>query len=94
LRRLCRIVAAHGADAAAQSDRGGVLRYFDTAAPGAFTPMRKGSVSGGPLIRIDGRVRDSACSTSHRRDWIAEHRDLEAAWDHLRGTLRTSRRAR
>ncbi|MBO1112453.1 hemerythrin domain-containing protein [Bordetella petrii] len=84
LRRLAAHVAAHGADAAAQTAAASVLRYFDTAAVHHHRDEEEDLF---PALIESMAGSDAFCLHALVDGLTQEHRQLEAAWRRLHGPL-------
>jgi len=84
LRRLAAHVAAHGADAAAQTAAASVLRYFDTAAVHHHCDEEEDLF---PALIESMAGSDAYCLHALVDGLTREHRQLEAAWRQLHGPL-------
>lgn len=84
LRRLAVHVAAHGADATAQTAAASVLRYFDTA---AVLHHRDEESDLFPALIESMAGSDARCLHGMIECLIQEHRQIEALWDGLRDEL-------
>jgi hemerythrin-like domain-containing protein len=84
LRRLAAHLEAHGADARARSAAAAVLRYFDTAAPVHHADEEQDLF---PALIESMAGSDAVCLKELTARLTAQHRELDAAWEHLRGGL-------
>ncbi len=84
LRRLASHVRAHGCDTAARSAAAAVMRYFDTAAKHHHADEE---VDLFPALIEAMAGSDAVCIRELTDALTAEHRELEARWRYLRGTL-------
>ncbi|MCD0501800.1 hemerythrin domain-containing protein [Bordetella petrii] len=84
LKRLAAHVAAHGADAAAQTAAASVLRYFDTAAVHHHSDEEEDLF---PALIESMAGSDAVCLHALVDGLTREHRQLEAAWRRLHGPL-------
>jgi hemerythrin-like domain-containing protein len=82
LQRLVEHVRAHGADAQARSAADDVLRYFDIAGPQHHLDEEKHVL---PLLEASGDA--ALIDAAHKLR--ADHRQLDAQWQTLRGLLVT-----
>ncbi len=84
LRRLGLHVATHGSDAEARAAAASVIRYFETAAKDHHADEEEDLF---PALIESMAGSDAVCLRDLTRGLTTEHRQLEARWRHLRGTL-------
>lgn len=84
LRRLVPHLAAHGADTAAQSAATAVMRYFETAAKDHHADEE---VDLFPALIESMAGSDAVCLHDIIGSLAADHRELEARWNHVRARL-------
>jgi hemerythrin-like domain-containing protein len=84
LRRLVPHLAAHGADADARTAAAAVLRYFDTSAQDHHADEE---VDLFPALIDSMAGSDAVCLRELIGALTADHRQLEAAWQRVRGVL-------
>jgi hemerythrin-like domain-containing protein len=84
LRRLVPHLASYGADEDARTAAANVMRYFDTAAKHHHEDEEKDLF---PALIESMAGSDPVCLREMTQGLAAEHRDLEARWQHLRALL-------
>lgn len=84
LRRLVPHLAANGADAQARAAAANVMRYFDTSARHHHADEEQDLF---PALIESMAASDAVCLRDMIRGLTADHRALEAAWQHLRRML-------
>jgi hemerythrin-like domain-containing protein len=84
LRRLLPHVAEHGADAQAQEAAQAVMRYFDRASPQHHADEEQDLF---PALLESMAGSDAVCIRELTEGLAADHRQLQSAWEKLRGPL-------
>ncbi|MEO8523315.1 MAG: hemerythrin domain-containing protein [Caldimonas sp.] len=84
LLRLVPHLVAHGADAEARSAAASVVRYFETAAMDHHADEEQDLF---PALIESMAGSDAVCLRELTEGLVAEHRELEALWRHLRPAL-------
>lgn len=84
LRRLVPHLAAHGNDDEARAAAASVIRYFETAAKDHHADEEEDLF---PALMESMAGSDAVCLRELTQGLAAEHRDLEARWQHLRASL-------
>ncbi|WHZ12726.1 MAG: Repair of Iron Centers di-iron protein [Burkholderiaceae bacterium] len=84
LRRLVPHLAQHGSDEPARTAASGVMRYFDTS---AVQHHQDEEVDLFPALIESMAGSDAVCLREMTQGLAAQHRELEALWQHLRKVL-------